>query len=665
MKDAPPEPDPGYTTYTMGPQVDRSRAPESRRGSSPVESLGDFCVRRGYATETQVRECLELQREFERLGRPAPRLGELMVQRGYLSPEQVVEALSGQRQEIRFCPSCRIHVNVFIRPDAVTYTCARCRTALVAPESASALAAEEDVPGILTQEALPPEVERARSHPESIFGKYVLVRELGRGGAGVIYLAWDSYLSQYVALKLLRPEEENAGETSLRTRQLMREARNTIRLRHPGIVTVYDVGRVGRDFYISMEFLEGRTLEDRIEAARAQGRRSPYFADAPGTLRLLAEAARAVHYAHTRPDPIIHCDLKPANILIDAEGRPHVLDFGLARNLRIEKSANGEITGTPSYMSPEQACGIADQIDHRTDVYSLGAILYELLSGRPTFVGETISILEKTVSVSPEPPSEVLKLPSDAFTRPHVAVPPFLEELCMRCLDKDPARRPRTAAEVADLLEQAARHLDAARKPPSKPPPATVIVRPAEAPPRRLARPAAALAAAAGVAALVIWANLPKPQAVRPGDLIEEVRSRIALFQGARALDLARSIEGPSRDPAVAEAEAVAGLCDAVARAVAERQPRFDTFRLRERGVRDAVAVRAGPEGIVLKAGSREQTAGWRDVEPSQVLELARVLDLENSPVLRRALAVYALHSGRPSDAKTYFDSLRTDDAAR
>lgn len=636
----------------------QARPPETKHGAVPVESLGDYCIRLGYTTPERVKECLDRQRTLEREGRVVPRLGELMVERGYLSTEQVVEALSGQRQEIRYCPKCCIHVNVFIRSDAVAYRCARCKTELTRPSNVSSLAAEDDSPLLLTQEDLPPEVARAKSHPESVFGKYILVRELGRGGAGVIYLAWDSYLSEYVALKLLRPDHEDPQDHSTRTGQLVREARNTIRLRHPNIITVFDVGRVGRDFYISMEFLEGQTLEDRISASRSRGFRSPYFEDAPGTLRMLAETARAVHYAHTQPSPIIHCDLKPGNILVDAEGHPHVLDFGLARNMKLERPRNGEITGTPSYMSPEQACGIADQIDHRTDIYSLGAILYELLTGRPTFSGETISVLEKTVSENPEAPSEVLKLNPEALNRPRVTVPPFLEEVCMRCLDKNPELRPRTTLEVAELLEQAARSLC------NKPvfvSPATVV------PPPRSMRPSAApqrpwIAILATLVVLLVvalgWISRPGTAPPVRADLPAEIRARLGAFEPSRALTLARLLEGPEKAPLTAQAAKVLALAEALARAVSDRQPELAEFRLRERTLRHVKLVKATDSGIQLIMSGRTLTQAWREVEPSQILDLARRLELERDPVLRHALGLYAQNAGRLLDARDYFDSL-------
>jgi serine/threonine protein kinase len=159
--------------------------------------------------------------------------------------------------------------------------------------------------------------------------------------------------------------------------------------------------------------------------------------------------ASAVHYAHTRPTPIIHCDLKPANILIDAQEQVHILDFGLARKATGKREGNGEIVGTPSYMAPEQASGQVDQIDARTDVYALGAILYEMLAGRPPFVGEPIDVICCVIDRQPDAPSRVLR---ETANRELPRIPPSLEALCMRCLKKDRDERPATMAEFVSLL---------------------------------------------------------------------------------------------------------------------------------------------------------------------------------------------------------------------
>ena len=441
---------------------------DDRGFSGSGGSLGEWCIRRGLATNDQIRDCLQIQHDEELAGRNAPRLGELLVRKGLLTPEQVTEALGEQQTEIRFCPVCQIRVNVSIRGDAVFYRCVRCQGPLVTPEAAARIDVVDDSVIVVSREPLPLEVRLAVHIAERRFGKYILVRELGVGGVGRVDQAWDTYLSLYVALKRL--QGDFTGETrqmkGQRMVSLLKEARNSIRLRHENIVTVYDVGRINNEFYIAMEFLEGETLQKRNATARDQGKPSYFYEHPKKALRLVIEVARAVHYAHTRPSPIIHCDLKPANIMIDPDGGAHVCDFGLARNMKTDgEVGDGEITGTPSYMSPEQAQGLSSEIDARTDVWAIGAILYELVTGQPPFVGEPFEIIHQTISAAARPPKDALrettrrmKLHNDEIaTKMLLQIPPFLEELCMRCLSREKEGRPRSMAEVADALDQGMR----------------------------------------------------------------------------------------------------------------------------------------------------------------------------------------------------------------
>lgn len=428
-------------------------------------SLGEWCIRKGYATEGQVRDCLQHQHDEEMAGRAAPRLGELLVRKGIISAEQVNQALGEQQTEIRFCPVCQVRVNVSIRGDAVFYRCVRCQGPLVTPQAAAQLDVVDDSVIVVSREPLPLEVRLAVHISERRFGKYILVRELGAGGVGRVDQAWDTYLSQYVALKRLRGHAK--GETrqmkGLRTVSLLKEARNAIRLRHPNIVSIFDVGRINDEFYIAMEYLEGETLQNWNNSARQRGKPSYFHEHPKRSLRLLIEVARAVHYAHTRPSPIIHCDLKPANIMIDPEGGSHVCDFGLARNLQSgSEEGDGEITGTPSYMAPEQASGRSSEIDARTDVWAMGAILYELLTGQPPFVGEPFEVIHRTIIEAPRPPKDALNettrrmnLPRDEIATRHLLqIPEFLEQLCMRCLSREKGKRPAGMGDVAEILEQ-------------------------------------------------------------------------------------------------------------------------------------------------------------------------------------------------------------------
>mgnify|MGYP000880642110 CR=1 FL=1 len=277
------------------------------------------------------------------------------------------------------------------------------------------------------------------------FGPYELIREIGRGGMGVVYEARQKGLDRSVALKMIL--SGNLASPDL-VRRFQAEARAAARLRHSNIVSIHDVGQHhGQDFF-TMELIEGESLAERI------GRGPLPF---PETVRLLAAVARAVEHLHQQG--VVHRDLKPSNILLDLESRPYVTDFGLAKVFASERdlTATGVIAGTPSYMAPEQASGRRAEITPATDVYSLGAILYELLTGVPPFRAETpLDTLMEVLAGDPAMPRQV---------DPHV--PRGLELICLKCLAKDPQQRYSSAAALADDLDRFARGEALEVRPPS------------------------------------------------------------------------------------------------------------------------------------------------------------------------------------------------------
>jgi len=289
---------------------------------------------------------------------------------------------------------------------------------------------------------------------ERRFGDYVLGRQLGGGGMGIVYEARQVSLNRKVALKFIR-DSQIASPTLLRRFTL--EAEATARLHHPGIVGIHEIGEVEGHPYISMDLVEG----DNLRSAMAAGRftlkqrgdsKSNGRSFQVEIARLMAKTASAVHHAHLRG--VLHRDLKPANILIDRQGEPRLTDFGLAKILRqsseerIESSLTPktEIAGTATYMSPEQAS--SDETSSASDVYGLGAVLYELLTGQPPFKAATL--LETLKQVQQQPPR-----------RPRTINPLVhrdLETICLKCLEKNPSFRYASAEALAEDLEHWIHH---------------------------------------------------------------------------------------------------------------------------------------------------------------------------------------------------------------
>jgi formylglycine-generating enzyme required for sulfatase activity/predicted Ser/Thr protein kinase len=305
-------------------------------------------------------------------------------------------------------------------------------------ECATPLPPSQPTPPLFTEtlETAPQELATG-----SLFaGRYQIIEELGRGGMGRVYRVLDKKLSEEVALKLIKPEIAADEKTILRFRNELRTARN---IGHPNVTRMYDLGEEKGSHFITMEYVRGEDLKSFI---RRSGRLT---VDKAATIA--GQVAEGLAEAHRQG--VIHRDLKPQNVMIDRDGNARIMDFGIARSVKSEGTTGGGVMiGTPEYMSPEQVEGKA--VDPRSDIYSLGIVLYEMLTGRPPFTGAS------ALSVAMKQKSERAPDPQQQNSR----IPAALSRLILKCLEKEASRRYQTAEELASELKTVERDIAAAEK---------------------------------------------------------------------------------------------------------------------------------------------------------------------------------------------------------
>ncbi len=330
---------------------------------------------------------------------------------------------------LKFCRKC----GATIPPDSPQQSCGACllETGLEHGE------AEHEEGGSASPKTINAFGERVSSSPMLMdFGDYELLEQIGRGGQGVVFRARQKSLNRTVALKVI-----NLGQWASKAhlKRFRLEAEAAAKLEHPGIVPIHEVGERDGSCYFSMKFVEGGQLDEVAKREPMPIRQA---------VDLIIKVARTVHYAHEHG--ILHRDIKPGNILLDAKGEPHLTDFGLARLVESESSVTHtlEVLGTPSYMAPEQAVGNNAGVASATDVYGLGAVLYQLLTGQPPFAGGTTY--------------ETIKLLLDTEPRqPRLLNPKIdrdLSTICLKCLEKNPKRRYSSALALAEDLERWLKH---------------------------------------------------------------------------------------------------------------------------------------------------------------------------------------------------------------
>ncbi len=406
-------------------------------------------------TEAEILRARRRQADLAAAGETR-RLGEMLLEQGSVDREQLVQTLAPRGGPLRVCPACAVAA------DAGAPHCKACGAPLreIDLERFFGANAAAQATNLAAGDS-PASVETARPtsapvHAGVPFDRYRLLGRLGAGGMGVVWKAWDARLDRIVALKQIRPED--AGDAEGRAR-FEREARLAARLRHDHILPVHDVGEVDGTPYITMDFIDGRTFADELAVTRDAKRRGSRggLERLRHEVRILSEVADAVAAAHEQG--VIHRDLKPGNVLLDVQGRAFVMDFGLAREVRVPEvgmdggtaseekrrglTMTGQLLGTPAYMSPEQARGDAGTIGTPADVWALGAMLYEILTGESPFAraGSPWEVLRAVVDQEPVRPR---------VRHPHAPVE--LEAVALMALEKDTGRRIGSARDFgADL----------------------------------------------------------------------------------------------------------------------------------------------------------------------------------------------------------------------
>ena len=367
----------------------------------PELAQDDRAVIELIASEFRLRKQRDGSLNAWRFAERFPKYREELAQRLFYAPE------AGIANHVA-CPHCHETVNL-------SGTCAnqevRC------PSCGGAFGVDSEGTGV------------GRNEPLPRLGKFELIQAVGRGAFGTVYRASDTELQRTVAIKVPRSGQLSTDEDENR---IVREARNAAQLRHPGIVPVYEVGRLGALPYIVSEFVQGITLADALTGPTFTFRESA---------RLVVSIGEALQHAHEHG--VVHRDLKPSNIMLEADGTPRVMDFGLAKRDagEITMTIDGQVLGTPAYMSPEQAAGQAHHVDRRSDIYSLGVILYEMLTGDLPFRGSQRMLLHQVVHDEPRPVRHL-----------NDRIPRDLETICGKAMSKDAGRRYQSALAMADDL---------------------------------------------------------------------------------------------------------------------------------------------------------------------------------------------------------------------
>jgi WD40 repeat protein len=509
-----------------------------------------------------------------------------------------------------------------------TVRCPQCKQTIAIPLTATATAATVARPST-ADDSRPPLAKPATVNTPSLqsVGRFVVKGKVGEGAFGAVYRAFDPQLDREVALKV---PHAAVLDSPKRVERFLREAKAAANLRHPHIVPVFDAGSDGGRHYIASAFINGQKLADAVEA-------SDGGLDIDRAARLVRELAEALAYAHEQG--IVHRDVKPDNVMLDAADRVHLMDFGLAVKQDAESrlTSDGAVMGTPSYMSPEQAKGDTANVGPAADQYACGVVLYELLTGKVPFTGPIPVVIHNQIHTDPDPPTKLRR-----------AIPRDLEQVCLMALNKKPEERYKSCEELADDLRRWQESEPVSVRPLNTVEKAARWVRKNPA--------VAGLVMASGLAVVLLGVAVGFAvlglQAEFARNKAEEAEGKAV--NSRDAAERAKSDAEQSRD----EAERAKGVADAARVTAEEARRKADEARgeaerqekkaKEEKGRADAAAAAAKlAEGEARKAEAAEKLANERLTEQQtklEVVEYGRTIQVayqewrDNNPAAVRAL---------------------------